>query len=178
MPSERAQTLIGLVKRNPWFVGVEVGVWQGDTSFALLDAQPNLKMFAVDHWTAQPAVIKNKDTGEATYSNQEALDNAKAQVIRRAIAYFGRLQIITANSIDGATQFKYRTVDFVFLDADHKTESVIHDYAAWEPIVREGGAILGHDANWGSVRRALDHIGEEYTLHPGNVWMIAKGGRR
>ncbi len=37
------------------------------------------------------------------------------------------------------------SVDFVFIDGDHRYEGVRKDIDAWYPIVRSGGVIAGHD---------------------------------
>lgn len=172
MTSARAQTLIDLIQRNFWSVGVEVGVWRGDTAFALLDAFPGLKLIGVDHWQVQPFVKKDKRTGDAPYCDDHLLAAAKALVVSGVTYYSGRLEIITASSLDAARACAPRSVDFIFLDADHRTQSVIDDYKAWLPALRAGGAMLGHDANWHSVQEALKSIGETFELLPGNVWMI------
>lgn len=181
MPSDRAQTLIGLVQRNGWMVGVEVGVWEGETMFALLDACPNLRMIGVDHWTAQPFAEKNKDTGDAPYCDQSALDRAREWVEMAAASklygtklYGSRVTILNWPSLDAAKIVQSGTVDFVFLDADHRTQAVVDDFNAWRHALRPGGAILGHDANWPSVQRALVILGWPYMVLPGNVWVVQK----
>ena len=48
-------------------------------------------------------------------------------------------------SWDFAKEFEDKSVDFVFIDADHRYESVKKDIVAWIPKIRPGGIIAGHD---------------------------------
>lgn len=167
MNSDRAQTLIDQAKKHGWCMGAEVGVLYGETTAALLKAIPTLRMYGIDHWTAQPPVTKNEVTGEATYSDQRMLDNAEAFANATATLFGGRMQLIRGRSVKVRLP---EPVDFVFIDADHQTASVIADYQHFLPYARH--AMLGHDANWPSVQAALKELGVEYVTLPGNVWMV------
>ena len=48
-------------------------------------------------------------------------------------------------SIDASTMFEDNSLDLVFIDADHKYESVKNDINAWIPKIRKRGIICGHD---------------------------------
>jgi predicted O-methyltransferase YrrM len=49
-------------------------------------------------------------------------------------------------------------VDFIFIDGDHKTESVAKDIDKALFYLKEGGIIAGHDYDWESVKKAVDSI--------------------
>jgi predicted O-methyltransferase YrrM len=36
-------------------------------------------------------------------------------------------------------------IDFLFIDADHRYEGIMHDLTAWTPMVKKGGVIMVHD---------------------------------
>lgn len=62
-----------------------------------------------------------------------------------------------------------KSIDFLFIDGDHRTRWVLVDYHYWSPYVRDGGLIAFHDYNgmkgvkeW--VRRAIDIILEDDPL--------------
>ena len=70
-------------------------------------------------------------------------------------------------SVDAATMFKDNSLDLVFIDADHKYESIKDDINAWLPKIKKGGIICGHDYggadNGGlgmfpGVKQAVDEI--------------------
>jgi predicted O-methyltransferase YrrM len=56
-------------------------------------------------------------------------------------------------------------IDFLFVDGDHRTKSVIRDLVQWVPKVRSGGLVVGDDWEkpWGkrvrpAVRKAFTTI--------------------
>lgn len=53
--------------------------------------------------------------------------------------------IIRKTSVQAAKQFKNGSLDFVFIDGSHDTDSVCADIDAWLPKVKAGGIIAGHD---------------------------------
>ncbi|MDE2010325.1 MAG: class I SAM-dependent methyltransferase [Candidatus Omnitrophica bacterium] len=44
-----------------------------------------------------------------------------------------------------ADRIERKSLDIVFLDADHRYSSVMKDIAAWFPTVKPGGILCGHD---------------------------------
>lgn len=52
--------------------------------------------------------------------------------------------------------FKDRSIDFLFIDADHTYEGVREDIMLWLPKVKDGGVISGHDYDWTGVERAVN----------------------
>lgn len=52
-------------------------------------------------------------------------------------------------------RFADGSLDMVFIDANHSTESVKRDIAIWKPKVRGGGILAGDDISWESVRLAV-----------------------
>ena len=56
------------------------------------------------------------------------------------------------------TLFEDEYFDFVFIDADHKYESVKQDIEDWYPKVRKGGILAGHDyaQSQHGIRKAVD----------------------
>lgn len=65
---------------------------------------------------------------------------------------------IAAKSWDAASLFADRSVAFLWVDADHRYESVVKDLAAWRPKIADGGVIAGHDYSEPGVARAVDEF--------------------
>lgn len=61
------------------------------------------------------------------------------------------MDLIRGNSQDPATRDHVRRllagdpVDLLFIDADHRLESVTRDFELWRDLVRPGGSIVFHD---------------------------------
>ena len=55
-------------------------------------------------------------------------------------------------------------MDFVFIDANHTTEDVIHDTLKAYRMIKRGGVIFWHDIQVDAVKKALDILGERLNI--------------
>ena len=71
--------------------------------------------------------------------------------------------------------FKNNSYDFIYIDADHKYESVIKDVELYLPKLKKGGIIGGHDYCpyiWPDVVRAVNEtIGEPDSVTWDTSWL-------
>ena len=173
MPS-RQSVIIDLVRRNDWRMGVELGVFRGDTFGQVLEACPNLQMLGVDTWKAivnGKSVRQCKESGHTTYTNIELAEARRVAeiVVKR---FPGRGALLVMDTAMAAWGVPAESCDFVFIDADHRTASVVADIESWRSKVKSDGMLLGHDADWPSVRRALWHcFGTHWDSLQANMWM-------
>ena len=68
---------------------------------------------------------------------------------------------------------KHHSLDLVFIDGDHSYDAVVDDIEAWEPKVRPGGVLGGHDfaVNFeGVIRAVTEWVARE---HPDKVLHLA-----
>lgn len=75
-------------------------------------------------------------------------------------------------SWEGANKYEDKSLDFVFIDADHTYESVSKDISAWLPKVKPGGIIAGHDFSNqypGIIQAVIDHF-EKWEVWRGTHW--------
>jgi cephalosporin hydroxylase len=75
-------------------------------------------------------------------------------------------------SVFASTLYKDKSLDFVFIDADHKYEGVLADITAWLPKIRDGGIIAGHDYDWDGVKKAVNEVFTDKVISIGTSWMI------
>lgn len=141
--------------------GVEVGVFQGEFSQLLLQTWECSRLTSVDPWRQFPS----EDYVDTCNFSQKQHDlNYSSTAVR--LAPFGiRSQILRATSVEASPQFESRSLDFVYLDAQHHYEAVRDDIALWHSRVRSGGVIGGHDYLDGrlpsglyGVKRAVDEF--------------------
>lgn len=174
MASARAETLLRLVREHNWVRGAELGVYEGATTDHLLSGAPLLQMVGVDVWLPIEGGPKDKTTG---FSPKDAgviaQACAKAYQVRERHGH-DRFIILRTRTVEAAGLFRDRFFDFVFVDASHVTKDVVADIKAWTPLVREGGMILGHDANWPAIQAALRAVGfiDRAEYYDGNVWGV------
>ena len=88
----------------------------------------------------------------------------------------GRCYAFTLPIVKAALYYDPSIFDLVYLDADHRYESVKADIMAWRPLVKPGGWFCGHDygepAHPG-VRRAVDEIfGRPHRTFPDSSWAV------
>jgi hypothetical protein len=77
-------------------------------------------------------------------------------------------------SLEGLEFVKDESCDLIYLDGDHRYESVVNDLKGWKPKLRAGGIMAGHDWSWQSIKKALkEEIGDkDYTLFQDDSWAI------
>lgn len=171
----RAQLLAGLAKANQWTRGVELGVYDGATCDHLLSSDPQLTMLGVDLWEPIEGGPKDKITGFSPKA-ADVIEAAhvKAEAVRRKHA--GRLTYTRLSTQKAAELHRGDTFDFAFVDASHVTADVVADVRAWGPMIRPGGMMLGHDADWPAMQDALamlyGHARDRVQYLPGNVWGV------
>lgn len=167
----RYTVLENLIRRHGWKRGAELGVYQGETFFHLLDAFPDLSMVGVDRWERTPGPKQDRETGFASYAEKPMEDFAEA-VKARVVKYGYRAVIHHAETVPTADLYQNGEFDFVFIDASHDTESVRADIRAWRAKVRADGMILGHDINWPSVQRAVAAELGDWDDLGAHIWAV------
>lgn len=85
-------------------------------------------------------------------------------------------EVRRASSWDAAAFHEDESVDAVWIDAGHDTESVQRDITAWMPKIKPGGIMAGHDINMTGVRKGLEAVGISWRKVSRSSW-IANGGK-
>jgi hypothetical protein len=164
--SGRARELIGRILDRK-IVGAEVGVLRGSTSRSLLQFCPNLTLHMVDAWGS----VAYQDTSDKAGKIKDW-----GPIYRDAVKvreqYADRAHIHAMTSELASRQFKDRSLDFVFIDAQHDYKSVSRDISYWLPKVKPGGFISGHDyhPNWPGVQKAVRDRFKKFTTGKDATW--------
>lgn len=103
--------------------GVEVGVYQGDYIEKFCKA--GLTMHGVDSWVNRARMYQ--------------------RVKIRLWPYRKTCTLIRKTSMEAVLDFPPRSLDFVYIDADHRFPFVAEDIYYWYWRVKKGGIIAGHD---------------------------------
>jgi len=111
-------------------VGVEVGVNLGEYGIKLCEA--GLKVYGIDPYVAYKA-YKDPKSYESHY--EKALKNLAGL----------NYTIINKFSMDALADFEDESLDFVYIDGNHSLPYITADIFGWEPKIRKGGIISGHD---------------------------------
>ena len=125
---------------TPVLVAVEVGVWRGDFSAAMINHLKPAVFFAVDPYELFEGMVSAPGP---EFTNQRTLDKLAEQVQNR-MSSLGH-NLIRKKSVDAAEEFKNNSIDVVYIDGDHTYGGVKADIGAWWPKVKPGGILAGHD---------------------------------
>lgn len=137
-PDRRRDDFADLVGPLGFATGAEIGVGGGRYSRTLCSRNPSLRLLCVDNWAAYPAAQSHRAM------SQKEQESIFARAAGRLGAFPGAT-IVRGSSVEVARAVAALSLDFVYIDANHTLPSVIADIAAWEPTVRSGGIVAGHD---------------------------------
>lgn len=133
--------------------GVEIGVNNGNFSEILCKNLLDAKIYSIDSWQFYP-LFKN-------FKRQKQHDRLYKETIER-LAKYQNSEIIRKKSMDALSDFEDESLDFVFIDADHRFQQITNDLAEWSKKVRIGGIISGHDFADGA--RSTDYVHVKYVV--------------
>lgn len=152
---------------------VEVGAWKGQSTAFLAvliaNSDKKIKLDVVDHWLGSENE-RNSTHKEAT--QRDIFEEFKKN-LEPVIDY---VNPVRKDSVTASKDYKDNSLDFVYIDADHRYEFVKADIDAWYPKVKKGGYIGGHDyePGWAGVVKAVDEkFGDKKELI-GTTWLFEK----
>lgn len=125
-----------LFKELDFYTGCEVGVYRGENACQMLNMIPELTLHCVDSWRP---FIDNKSERNHHSNFRKTRRNLKEHIES------GRAKIIRKSSMGAVRKFKNESLDFVYIDANHRFDFVMRDIIEWSKKVRVGGIVSGHD---------------------------------
>ena len=154
-------------------VHVEIGCWEGRSTFVIAQAVAPLVLHCVDHWMGNPAegtdhpatvAAQERDVCETFTCNMERL-TADNWLVRRAD---WRDWIIGWN----------RPIAFLHLDAAHDYQSVYECLEAIKPHLVPGAILCGDDYYFADVARGVcDALGADRVhVLGGRLWVYQHAG--
>lgn len=156
--------------------GVEVGVAFGSNMKTLLEGTNLEKLFGVDPYVIDTWDLSGTLDVEKEYGGFDSLYEHVSEFLK---SYGTRSKLIRMTSEEASKKFKNESLDFVFIDGDHY--DIENDVKYWEPKVRDGGYIMGHDwmhPSFGNITEFLMNyygdklVGVEGPVH---IWYVQKG---
>jgi cephalosporin hydroxylase len=149
---------------------VEVGSWKGTSSaymaVEIANSGKKIKFDCVDTWLGSPEHQK----GDQPEVNQGILFEVFQNNMEPVKDYYTPVRM---TSLEASALYEDYSLDFVFIDAAHDTESVTNDIRAWLPKVKVGGYIGGHDYPQETVRIAVTNEIPNHHVS-GSSWVFRK----
>jgi len=149
----------------PGGVGVEIGVFEGESSRLLLTQVAPTKLYLVDPWK------KQKPSIYASWANSD--DSVQEKRYQKAVKAFaeeiasGQVSIHRLLSLDAAHLFQNHSLDWVSHDGNHAKNAVLTDLRVyWPKLVPDGIMIVDDYCNriddnyYGVVPAIADFLNE------------------
>ncbi len=143
--------------------GAEIGVWEGKFSDQICLANEGVQLLCVDPWAPYAAYREKKN-------DKERLDSAYRETQARLAPY--NCTIVRKTSTAAARDVADRSLDFIYLDANHEEPFVRDDLAVWAQKVRSSGVVAGHDygvnprKSFIQVKPAVDAFVQAHGIAP------------
>uniref|UniRef100_A0A6H1ZGT7 Putative methyltransferase n=1 Tax=viral metagenome TaxID=1070528 RepID=A0A6H1ZGT7_9ZZZZ len=172
IPRNRVALLKTLPRHS---VGLEVGVYRANFSLHMIrHVRPRI-LYLVDAWRRMPNTNKHY-TDDWHHTN---LFIATCRMLPYIAS--GVVRPLCVVSGDAPGYIPDKSLDWVYIDADHTYEGCKSDFARWWPKVKFGGTVMAHDyspADFPGVVKAIDEfeakngikrVGRTEEVHP-TVW--------
>lgn len=150
--------------------GVEVGVGKGGHAKVILSKYLG-HLYLVDLWAMQdPQEYEDITNSEDHESNLYLCATNLSE-------YQSRYTIVRKKSPLATNDFQNESLDFVYIDANHKYSFVKADIEAWFPKVRTGGIVSGHDYfnNWDDITDVAPNGIDKYIFNAEGIKLGAFG---
>ena len=138
-------------KEMGYKVGAEIGVFRGE--FTEIFCKAGLQIYAIDPWMGYVGAGRTEKVQEKQDTNYE---HAKKRLSR-----YKNCTIIRKTSMDALRDFKDNSLDFVYIDGDHRFKFIAEDIFEWENKVKSGGVVSGHDYFFSNPKatNVICHVG-------------------
>lgn len=134
-PNDSRDKLPEALKEMGFKVGAEIGVYRG--AFTKLFCEKGLKMYAIDPWMAY--------LGAGRSENKKDKQDVNFEYAKKQLSPSPDCTLIRKTSMQALEDFKDGSLDFVYIDGDHRFRYIAEDLSGWYAKVRSGGVISGHD---------------------------------
>jgi hypothetical protein len=113
---------------------IEIGVDNGDFSKHILKKSNPKKLFLIDPW------IEMLDIQNINQNHSKKYDTVKEMFSKDP-----RVVILKKSSSEALTDIDDGSIDWIYIDGDHKYESCLADLQNYADKVKDDGYICGHD---------------------------------
>lgn len=138
-------------------VGCEVGVWYGDNALNMLQNLHIKKLYLVDPYR------RHRIYNGRLFTRQK-MDIIKTLCNDKLKGYKDVISFIRMKSVAGSYYVPDDSLDFCYIDGQHKYSFVKEDLKYWYPKIKHGGVFGGHDYELDAVKEAVDNFFDKDKL--------------
>src|SRR3990167_5601215 len=148
---------------KPHFKIVEVGSFEGIST--LLFSKFVDTVYSVDCYDYKVPPEGRISTHDQSFVEAEKMFVERTRDIKNIVK-------IRKSSIEAVKDFKDRSLDAVYIDAEHDEESIRQDIKTWRPKIKFGGYLSGHDYYLPYVQKILTEEGfSKVTTSSDSSWI-------
>ena len=115
---------------------IEVGVAGGEYSRLICENNIFANIYGIDPWKKYREYSDYRK--ETTFMKME-------EDARNRMKDFPNYTFIKKTSLEALDDFKDESLDFVYIDANHRDPYITEDVKGWYKKVKKGGILAGHD---------------------------------
>jgi hypothetical protein len=167
----RARAILKLLPRDGHFI--EVGTYKGRNALSVLQQRPHASAVLVDPYvTYDDGDVTGMKWKDCKSRFPQRVFDKVYEGLKKRLSVRSNVTLLRLPSVDAATCYGGPKADVLFIDGNHRYESVKADILAWLPHVKLGGWIGGHDyhENWYGVRNAVDEIFKDVEFGEDKTW--------
>jgi Methyltransferase domain len=158
-------------------VCAEVGTWKGDFAARILGSTKPSRLYLIDPWEYRgESEYEHAMYGGHQPGGHQGMEAIYKSVLDRFSAEIdcGQVVPLRMRSMDAVARFTDVALDWVYIDSDHRYESVRSDLEMFYRVVRPGGLIAGDDygqAGWweDGVTKAVDEFASSGRCAPPTI---------
>ena len=145
-----ATAKLNTIKPKGKVTGVEVGLWKADFAQLMLNENERLYWIGVDPYFEYGKRKRKQPVWDAIFG----------RVMKKMEPFGKRFKMVRKPSSEGVKSIT-RKVDFMFIDGNHDLDVVYNDLFLYEPRVKKGGIMAGHDYSH-RVGKAVDEYATKF----------------
>ena len=135
---------------------VEIGSWQGKSTYCLAKGLRSGKIYAIDPFNADAGFDEDS---EKIYSVKKGVDDLYDTFIHNMTKLKVLSKIVTKRGYSYQFPDEFDKIDVLFIDGDHSIEGCKLDFELFSPKVVIGGYIAFHDYN-----KTRHELGPTYVI--------------
>jgi predicted O-methyltransferase YrrM len=166
-PHNSVRGLHELIKAyfNPEFVMAEIGSFQGVST--MLFAMHVKTIYSVDCYDYVVPESGRIPSHDQLFVDAEKLFLERTSDISNIIK-------VRKTSVEASQQFEDKTLDAVYVDAEHDPISVRSDINAWKNKIKSGGILCGHDFYLPHIYTILyeENLINDLVTYPDSSWSV------
>lgn len=138
--------LYKIFNKKGFKMGAEIGVQRGRNARAMFKYIPGLTLYLIDPWEKRERLYK--------------------WTMKKLSSYGDNAIVMRSTSANAAPKVPDKSLDFVYIDADHSYDAVMLDIILWIRKIKNGGIISGHDYRpWHKRGFGVKFAVDDYVKH-------------